>query len=62
VQTFNHIGRKLWLRDFGLSDLYGADIVSLFGSQCLKNLFEEFGTWQAVATAYKGGKDCSLPL
>lgn len=57
AQTSNLIAGQLRLRDFEQSDLYNADTAILFGSQYLKNLFDEFRTPQAVAAAYNGSED-----
>lgn len=57
AQTSNQIAGQLRLRDFEQNDLYNPEVAVLFGSQYLKNLFEEFGTPQAVAAAYNGSED-----
>lgn len=51
------IAAQLRLRDFEQNDLYNADTAVLFGSQYLKNLFDEFKTPQAAAAAYNGSED-----
>jgi len=56
AQTSNQIAAQLRLRDFEQDDLYSADTAILFGSQYLKNLFDEFKTPQAVAAAYNGSE------
>ncbi|MEO6726001.1 MAG: transglycosylase SLT domain-containing protein [Blastocatellia bacterium] len=55
--TASQIAGQLKLRDFEQSDLYNADTAILFGSQYMKNLFDEFGSPQAVAAAYNGSED-----
>jgi soluble lytic murein transglycosylase len=55
--TGSQIAGQLKLRDFEQSDLYNPDTAILFGSQYMKNLFDEFGTPQAVAAAYNGSED-----
>ncbi|MDQ3011216.1 MAG: transglycosylase SLT domain-containing protein [Acidobacteriota bacterium] len=55
--TASQIAGQLRLRDFEQSDLYNADTALLFGSQYMKNLFDEFGSPQAVAAAYNGSED-----
>ncbi|MEP7340010.1 MAG: lytic transglycosylase domain-containing protein, partial [Acidobacteriota bacterium] len=57
VLTSEQIAAQLRLRDFEQSDLYNPDTAILFGSQYMKNLFDEFGTPQAVAAAYNGSED-----
>ena len=57
AQTSDQIAAQLKLRDFEQSDLYNADTAILFGAQYMKNLFDEFGTPQAVAAAYNGSED-----
>jgi soluble lytic murein transglycosylase len=56
AQTSDQIAAQLKLRDFEQSDLYNADTAILFGAQYMKNLFDEFGTPQAVAAAYNGSE------
>lgn len=56
-QTSLLIAAQLRLRDFEQNDLYNADTAILFGSQYLKNLFDEFKTPQAAAAAYNGSED-----
>jgi len=55
--TASQIADQLRPRDFEQSDLYNPDTAILFGSQYIKNLFDEFGTPQAVAAAYNGSED-----
>ncbi len=55
-QTSNQIATQLRLRDFEQDDLYNADTAILFGSQYMKNLFDEFKHPQAVAAAYNGSE------
>jgi tetratricopeptide (TPR) repeat protein len=55
--TANQIASQLGLRDFNQDDLYNPDTAILFGSQYMKNLFDEFGSPQAVAASYNGGED-----
>lgn len=55
-QTSSQIAAQLRLRDFEQDDLYNADTAILFGSQYLKNLFDEFRNPQAVAAAYNGSE------
>ncbi|HEY8459030.1 MAG TPA: transglycosylase SLT domain-containing protein, partial [Blastocatellia bacterium] len=55
--TANQIAAQLELRDFNQDDLYNPDKAILFGSQYMKNLFDEFGSPQAVAASYNGGED-----
>jgi soluble lytic murein transglycosylase len=55
--TANQIASQLGLRDFDQDDLYNADTAILFGSQYMKNLFDEFGSPQAVAASYNGSED-----
>jgi len=57
AQTSDQIAAQLKLRDFEQNDLYNADTAILFGSQYMKNLFDEFGTPQAVSAAYNGSED-----
>ncbi|HEU0177268.1 MAG TPA: transglycosylase SLT domain-containing protein [Blastocatellia bacterium] len=57
TSTANQIAAQLGLRDFDQDDLYDPDTAILFGSQYMKNLFEEFGSPQAVAAAYNGSED-----
>lgn len=54
--TSGQIAAQLRLRDFEQSDLYNADTAIMFGSQYMKNLFEEFGSPQAVAASYNGSE------
>ena len=55
--TAEQIAAQLGLRDFSQNDLYNADTAVLFGSQYMKNLFDEFRSPQAVAAAYNGSED-----
>jgi soluble lytic murein transglycosylase len=55
--TANQIASQLGLRDFDQDDLYNPDTAILFGSQYMKNLFDEFGSPQAVAASYNGSED-----
>jgi soluble lytic murein transglycosylase len=55
--TANQIAAQLGLRDFEQDDLYNSDTAILFGSQYMKNLFDEFGSPQAVAASYNGSED-----
>jgi soluble lytic murein transglycosylase len=55
--TANQIAAQLGLRDFEQDDLYNPDTAILFGSQYMKNLFDEFGSPQAVAASYNGSED-----
>jgi soluble lytic murein transglycosylase-like protein len=55
--TANQIAAQLNQNDFEQSDLYDPDTAILFGSQYMKNLFDEFGSAQAVAAAYNGSED-----
>lgn len=55
--TSNQIAGQLGLKDFDQSDLYNPDTIILIGTQYMKNLFDEFGTPQAVAAAYNGSED-----
>lgn len=55
--TAEQIAAQLGLRDFEQDDLYNPDTAVLFGSQYMKNLFDEFHSPQAVAAAYNGGED-----
>jgi soluble lytic murein transglycosylase len=57
VLTANQIAAQLSIKDFEQSDLYDPDMAILFGSQYMKNLFDEFGSPQAVAAAYNGSED-----
>ncbi|MBS1790085.1 MAG: transglycosylase SLT domain-containing protein [Acidobacteria bacterium] len=57
AQTADQIADQLRLRDFEQNDLYNPDTAVLFGSQYMKNLFEEFRSPQAVAAAYNGSED-----
>ena len=56
-QTSNQIATQLKLRDFEQNDLYTPDTAILFGSQYMKNLFDEFGNAPAVAASYNGSED-----
>ncbi len=56
-QTANQIAAQIGLRNFEQNDLYHADTAILFGSQYMKNLFDEFGSPEAVAAAYNGSED-----
>ncbi|MBX3276872.1 MAG: transglycosylase SLT domain-containing protein [Acidobacteria bacterium] len=55
--TSSRIADQLGLADFDQSDLYQPDAAILIGAQYMKNLFDEFGTPQAVAAAYNGSED-----
>lgn len=55
--TAEQIAAQLGLRDFSQNDLYSADTAVLFGSQYMKNLFDEFRSPQKVAAAYNGSED-----
>jgi peptidoglycan lytic transglycosylase len=55
--TANQIAAQLGLLDFEQDDLYNPDTAILFGSQYMKNLFDEFGSPQAVAASYNGSED-----
>jgi soluble lytic murein transglycosylase len=55
--TANQIAAQLGLRDFEQDDLYNPDTAILFGSQYMKNLFDEFGSPQAVSASYNGSED-----
>lgn len=57
AQTADQMAAQLRLRDFEQDDLYNPDTAVLFGSQYLKNLFEEFRSPQVVAAAYNGSED-----
>ncbi len=57
AQTADQIAAQLRLRDFEQDDLYNPDTAVLFGSQYMKNLFEELRSPQAVAAAYNGSED-----
>ncbi len=57
VLTADQIAAQLGRRDFEQSDLYNPDVAVLFGSQYMKNLFDEFRSPQAVAAAYNGSED-----
>lgn len=55
--TSSQIAAQLRLDDFDQSDLYEPKRAILIGSQYMQNLFQEFGTPQAVAAAYNGSED-----
>ncbi|MFN0109205.1 MAG: transglycosylase SLT domain-containing protein [Blastocatellia bacterium] len=55
--TAEQMAAQLGLRDFSQNDLYSADTAVLFGSQYLKNLFDEFRSPQKAAAAYNGSED-----
>ncbi len=55
--TANRIADQLRIYDFAQSDLYDPETAILFGSQYLKNLFDEFDSPEAVAAAYNGSED-----
>lgn len=57
VSTADQIAAQLQLPDYARGDLYNADTAILFGAQYMKNLFDEFGSPQAVAAAYNGSED-----
>ncbi len=55
--TANQITAQLGLQDFEQDDLYEPGTAILIGAQYMKNLFDEFGSPQAVAAAYNGSED-----
>jgi soluble lytic murein transglycosylase len=56
ADTSNVIAAQLGLPDFAQDDLYEPHTAILFGAQYMKNLFDEFGSPQAVAAAYNGSE------
>lgn len=55
--TANRFASKLHVNDFEQSDLYRPEIAILFGSEYMKELFDEFDSPQAVAASYNGSED-----
>jgi soluble lytic murein transglycosylase-like protein/TolA-binding protein len=55
--TANQIAAQLGWQDFTQDDLYEPSRAILLGAQYMKNLFDEFGSPQAVAAAYNGSED-----